>query len=140
MVRSKSARKSKSPKVLTRVNTNLPTSVKVGYRDIEIQYVSPDFKTDEMTDCYGQYKAREGLIQLQPDICGQELCNVMLHECLHEICYSSGLNQAKSCLKEEDDEEIVVNQMTNYLIGLFRDNPWFLDFIKNNMNKNKDGV
>ena len=140
MVRRKSARKSKSPKVLTRVNTNLPTSVKVGYRDIEIQYVSPDFKTDEMTDCYGQYKAREGLIQLQPDICGQELSNVMLHECLHAICYSSGLNQAKSCLKEEDDEEIVVNQMTNYLMGLFRDNPWFLDFIKNNMNKNKDSV
>ena len=140
MVRYKSARKSKNPKVLRQVSTKLPTSVKVGYRDIEIQYVKPDFKTDEMTDCYGQYKAREGLIQLQPDICGQELSNVMLHECLHGIVYSSGLNQAKSCLKEEDDEEIVVNQMTNYLIGLFRDNPWFLDFIKNNMNKNKDSV
>jgi len=25
-------------------------------------------------------------------------------------------------------------------MGLFRDNPWFLDFIKNNMNKNKDSV
>jgi hypothetical protein len=140
MIKYKSARKSKNPKVLTQVNTDLPTSVKIGYRDIEIQYVSPDFKTEEMTDCYGQYKAREGLIQLQPDICGQELSNVMLHECLHGIVYSSGLNQAKSCLKEEDDEEIVVNQMTNYLIGLFRDNPWFLDFIKNNMNKNKDSV
>ena len=140
MVRRKAARKSKNPKVLTRVDTDLPTSVKVGYRDIEIQYVKPDFKTDEMTDCYGQYKAREGLIQLQPDICGQELSNVMLHECLHGIVYSSGLNQAKSILKEEDDEEIVVNQITNYLIGLFRDNPWFLDFIKNNMNKDKDSV
>ena len=136
----KAARKSKNPKVLTRVNSILPTSVKIGYRDIEIQYVKPDFKTEEMTDCYGQYKAREGLIQLQSNICGQELSNVMLHECLHGICYSSGLNQAKSCLKEEDDEEIVVNQMTNYLIGLFRDNPWFLDFIKNNMHKNKDSV
>tara|TARA_R100001480_G_scaffold128381_1_gene125964 strand:- start:185 stop:607 length:423 start_codon:yes stop_codon:yes gene_type:complete len=140
MVRRKAARKSKNPKVLTQVNTDLPTSVKVGYRDIEIQYVNPDFKTEEMTDCYGQYKAREGVIQLQTSICGQELSNVMLHECLHAICYSSGLNQAKSCLKEEDDEEIVVNQMTNYLIGLFRDNPWFLDFIKNNMNKSKDSV
>ena len=140
MTHRKAARKSKNPKVLTRVNTKLPTSVKVGYRDIEIQYVSPDFKTDEMTDCYGQYKAREGLIQLQPSICGQELANVMLHECLHAVIYSSGLNQAKSCLKEEDDEEIVVNQITNYLMGLFIDNPWFLDFIKNNMNKNKDGV
>jgi len=136
----KAARKSKNPKVLTRVNSILPTSVKIGYRDIEIQYVKPDFKTEEMTDCYGQYKAREGLIQLQSNICGQELSNVMLHECLHAICYSSGLNQAKSILKEEDDEEIVVNQITNYLVGLFRDNPWFLDFIKNNMHKNKDSV
>ena len=140
MVRYKSARKSKNPKVLKQVNTKLPTSVKIGYRDIEIQYVSPDFKTEEMTDCYGQYKAREGLIQLQPDICGQELSNVMLHECLHAVIYSSGLSQAKSCLKEEDDEEIVVNQLTNYLMGAFRDNPWLLDFIKNNMNKNKDSV
>ena len=136
----KAARKSKNPKVLTRVNSILPTSVKIGYRDIEIQYVKPDFKTEEMTDCYGQYKAREGLIQLQSNICGQELSNVMLHECLHAIVHSSGLNQAKSILKEEDDEEIVVNQITNYLIGLFRDNPWFLDFIKNNMHKNKDSV
>tara|TARA_R110002051_G_C8597301_1_gene479843 strand:+ start:334 stop:756 length:423 start_codon:yes stop_codon:yes gene_type:complete len=140
MTRLKAARKTKTPKVVTRIKTTLPTSIKVGYRDIEIQYVRPDFKTDEMTDCYGQYKAREGLIQLQPDICGQELSNVLLHECLHAVIYSSGLNQAKSCLKEEDDEEIVVNQITNYLIGLFRDNPWFLDFIKNNMNKDKDGV
>ena len=136
----KAARKSKNPKVLTRVNSILPTSVKIGYRDIEIQYVKPDFKTEEMTDCYGQYKSRIGVIQIQSNICGQELSNVMLHECLHGICYSSGLNQAKSILKEEDDEEIVVNQITNYLIGLFRDNPWFLDFIKNNMHKNKDSV
>tara|TARA_R110002167_G_scaffold157998_4_gene353109 strand:+ start:262 stop:684 length:423 start_codon:yes stop_codon:yes gene_type:complete len=140
MTKRKSARKSKNPKVLKVANTNLPRLIKVGYRDIEIQYVRPDFKTDEMSDCYGQYKAREGLIQIQPDICGQEMANVLLHECLHAVVYSSGLNQAKSCLKEEDDEEIVVNQLTNYLIGLFRDNPWFLDFIKNNMNKDKDSV
>ena len=72
MTKRKSARKSKNPKVLKVANTNLPRLIKVGYRDIEIQYVRPDFKTDEMSDCYGQYKAREGLIQIQPDICGQE--------------------------------------------------------------------
>jgi len=140
MIRCKAARKSKTPRVLKRVNIDLPRSVKIGYRDIEIQYVKPDFKTEEMTDCYGQYKSRFGVIQIQPDICGQESANTMLHEILHACCYGSGLNQAKSVLKEEDDEEIVVNQLTNYLMGAFRDNPWLLDFIKNNMNKNKDSV
>ena len=38
----------------------MPTAVKVGYRDIKIDYIRPDFKSDEMTDCYGEYRAREG--------------------------------------------------------------------------------
>ena len=132
--------KKSTPQTVEKVSSDLPKSIKVGYRDIEIEYVNPDFKTDNLTDSYGEYRAREGKILIQHDICGQETSNVIIHECLHAICYASGLNQADSPLKEEDKEEIVVNQMANYLMGLFRDNPWFLDFIKNNMNKNKDSV
>ena len=117
------------------LSTKLPNKVKIGYRDIDIEYVGPDFKNDALTDSYGEYYNRQGLIKIQNSICGQEMCNVLFHECLHAIVYGSGLNQANGPLKEDDAEELTVNQMTNYLIGMFRDNPWFLDFLKNNINK-----
>lgn len=126
-----------NPITLIEVDKSLPKTVKIGYRDIQIDYVRPEFKTDEMTDAYGEYRAREGKILLQHNLCGQEMSNVMLHEILHAIAYAAGLNQADSPLKEDDKEEIVVNQMANYLMGMFRDNPWFLDFIKKNMNQSK---
>ena len=50
------------------------------------------------------------------------------------MAYISGLNQANGPLKEDDAEEITVNSLTNFIMGVFRDNPWFLDYIKNNMN------
>lgn len=123
------------PNKTKEVDPKLPTSVKVGYRDIEIQYVSPDFLTDSLTDCYGEYRAREGKILVQHNLCGQEMACTIFHEVGHAIVYGSGLNQANSCLKEDDNEEIVVNQMTNYFMGVFRDNPWFLDFLKEQLAK-----
>jgi len=112
-----------------------PELVKVGYRDIKIEWVVPDFKTDELTDCFGQYKSREGLIQMQKDLCGQEKINTLFHEILHAIVYGSGLNQANGPLKEDDAEELAVNQITNYVMGVFRDNPWFLDYMKEGLDK-----
>lgn len=123
-----------------KINKDLPNTVKVGYRDIEIHYVQPEFKTDNMTESYGEYRPREGVILLQHDLCGQELTNTLWHEIKHAAVYVSGLNQANGPLKEDDHEEIVVNNLSNFELGIFRDNPWLLDFIKSNMNKSKDGV
>ena len=97
-----------TPMKVTKVSSGLPKSVKIGYRDIEIEYVSPDFKTDNLTDCYGEYRAREGKILVQHNLCGQEMANVVLHECLHAIAYGSGLNQANGPLKEDDGEMGIV--------------------------------
>lgn len=124
----------------SKVNKDLPNMVKVGYRDIEIHYVQPEFKTDNMTESYGEYRPREGVILLQHDLCGQELTNTLWHEIKHAAVYVSGLNQANGPLKEDDHEEIVVNNLSNFELGIFRDNPWLLDFIKSNMNKSKDSV
>ena len=33
-------------------------------------------------------------------------------------------------LKDEYAEEHVVNSMTNWLMGVFKDNPWLLDTLK----------
>ena len=129
----KSVKKS-SPKKVDKVSSDLPGSVKIGYRDIEIEYVNPDFKTDNLTDCYGEYRAREGKILIQHNLCGQEMANVVLHECLHGISYSAGLNQANGPLKEDDAEELVVNQISNFMMGVYKDNPWILDMLQKHIN------
>ena len=41
-----------------------PEEVKVGYRTIKIKYVRPDFIMDDMTDSYGEFRAREGVIYI----------------------------------------------------------------------------
>tara|TARA_R110000787_G_scaffold23832_1_gene67954 strand:- start:460 stop:930 length:471 start_codon:yes stop_codon:yes gene_type:complete len=138
--KSPSAMSANKKKLLTSITTvqapeGEPTQVKVGYRDIKIEWITPDFKTDTLTDCFGWYLAREGKIQVQNSLGGQEKANTVLHEVLHACVYGSGLNQAGGALKEEDSEEIVVNQITNYLMGVFRDNPWFLDYLKKNINE-----
>ena len=74
---------------------------------------------------------------MQDSLDPQETANTLFHEILHAVVYGSGLNQANGPLKEEDAEELTVNQMTNYIIAAFRDNPWLMDFIKSHMDKQK---
>ena len=44
----------------------LPLKEKVGYRTIDIVYASPEFRSDNMTDCYGQYLDRQSKIEKSP--------------------------------------------------------------------------
>ena len=46
------------------------------------------------------------------------------------------LNQANGPLKEEDAEELTVNTISNAMMGVYRDNPWLLDMLKNHLNEN----
>ena len=112
-----------------------PTEVKVGYRTIKIKYVNPNFIMDDMTDSYGEYRAREGVIYIQDSLVPQERCNTTWHEILHEVVYIAGLNQANGPLKEDDAEELVVNQISNFMMGVYRDNPWLLDMLKKHLNE-----
>ena len=114
--------------------TKAPDKIKVGWKNIDIQYVKASFKKDN-TDCYGQFLNRENKIELQDEITGDDLANTMLHEIMHAIAYHSSLNQGNGPLKDDDNEEITVNSMSNWLIGVMKDNPWFLDFLKDNLNK-----
>ena len=111
-----------------------PTKVKVGYRTIKIKYVRPDFIMDDMMESYGEYRAREGVIYIQDSLVPQERCNTTWHEILHSVVYISGLNQANGPLKEDDAEELAVNQISNFMMGVYRDNPWLLDMLKKYLN------
>ncbi len=44
------------------------------------------------------------------------------------------MNQANGPLKEDDAEELVVNTVSNAMMGVYRDNPWLLDMLKENLN------
>ena len=54
----------------------------------------------------------------------------LLHEILHAIVYASSLNSEGGALEDHKDEEQTVNSITNHLMAVIKDNPWFLDFLK----------
>ena len=111
----------------------LPDMVRIGYKDVKIRYVRPDYKKWEMTDCFGEYDYRQNIIQVQHDLCGQEIANTLFHEIMHAAVQVAGLNQEKAPLEKPEFEEAVVNQLTNVMMGVFRDNPWMIDMLKNNL-------
>ena len=115
--------------------TGLPNKVRVGYKDIKIKYVRPDYKKWEMTDCFGEYDYRQNVIHIQHDLCGQERANTIIHEIMHAAVQVSGLNQEKAALEKDEHEEAVVNQLTNVMMGVFRDNDWIVEMLKNDLNK-----
>ena len=57
--------------------------IRVGYTDITVYLTKPNFKKDNLTDCYGQYLQRENKIEIQPDLNKIEEANTLLHEILH---------------------------------------------------------
>ena len=73
---------------------------------------------------------------LVQDLCGTARDVAIQHFMKFYACsvYISFLNQANGPLKEDDNEEIVVNNLSNAMMGVYRDNPWLLDMlnIKNN--------
>ena len=98
----------------------LPDNVRVGYKDIKIKYVRPEYKKWQMTDCFGEYDYRQNTISIQHDLCGQERANTIIHEIMHAAVQVAGLNQEKAALEKEEHEEAVVNQLTNVMMGVFR--------------------
>ena len=114
----------KPPKV-----SDLPSKVKVGWNDVYIKSVEPSFIKDN-TDCYGQYLNRENKIELMKELEGDQLINTIVHEIFHAVVYHSSLNQGNGPLKDDDNEEIVVNSMTNWFIGVCRDNKWLVELLR----------
>ncbi|HBY86925.1 MAG TPA: hypothetical protein DEO86_13745 [Colwellia sp.] len=110
----------------------LPQKVKIGWRDVALVPVDASFMKDN-TDCYGEFLSRESAINIQKEVKGIDLGNTLLHEIMHSIAYYSSLNQANGPLKDDDAEEVVINSMSNWLMGAFKDNPWLLDFIKESL-------
>ena len=106
----------------------IPEKIKIGYQDVVIERETSTFS--KQTDSYGEYDHRKNIITIQTQLSDLDEADTLLHEILHGIAYINSLTVGGMPLDKEDKEEIVINQMTNGLMQVFRDNKWLLDFLK----------
>ena len=103
--------------------------IKVHCTDIKLELTAPDFPDDNLTDCYGHYLKRKNLIQINKGLSDIDEANTTLHELMHVIAWLTNETN-EGALANDTAEERVVNNFTNYLIGIFRENKWLLDYLK----------
>ena len=106
----------------------IPEKIKIGYQDVLIERTTASFA--KPSDSYGEYDHRKNIITIQENLSDLDEANTLLHEILHGIAYINSLTVGGMPLDKEDKEEIVINQMTNGLTEVLRDNQWLLDFFK----------
>ena len=105
--------------------------IKVGYQDITIERETSTFQ--KQTDCYGEYDHRKNTITIQNGLEPLDEANTVVHEILHAVAYINSLTVSGQPLDSENKEEIVINQMTNGLVQVFRDNKWLLPYLKDKL-------
>ena len=110
--------------------------IKIGYSTIDIKKQAHQFRKDNMGDTYGQYLSRENKIEIQPDLSDIDEANTLLHEILHAAVWISSLTQSGQPLQHSNDEEVVVNNLSNKLTQVFIDNKWLLPYLTEKL-KNK---
>ena len=111
--------------------------LRIGFQDLTIEIKDADFRTDNLTDCYGHYLQRENKIQINTNLEQHDLLNTLIHEILHACCYVGGLTTKSNPLSDEDKEEVVTNTLANQIHIVLRDNPWLLKFIQESLSKTK---
>ena len=70
--------------------------LRVGFQYLNIEIKDADFRTDNLTDCYGHYLQRENKIQINTNLEPHDLLNTVIHECLHACAYVGGLTTKSS--------------------------------------------
>ena len=112
--------------------STLKKKIRVNYEDVKINLISPT--NDNDNHCFGEYDSVKNSIELDKTQSPRSLANSLLHEVLHASVYHSGLNSEGNCLALEKDEELVVNNLSNTLTQIIRDNKWFLPYIQKHIN------
>ena len=96
-------------------------TIKVGYRDIEIEKSKGSFYKENNTE-----------------IDNLELANTLFHETMHAAMWVGGLSSGDTPIVGEKQEEQIVTILSNNFIGIIRDNPWFLPFIQQCIGENNN--
>tara|TARA_R100000093_G_scaffold8765_1_gene6074 strand:- start:2167 stop:2553 length:387 start_codon:yes stop_codon:yes gene_type:complete len=106
----------------TMVKIQVPTSIKIGYRDYKLEEWKQTVAT--ANEAQGQFFQKEGIIGYVVTEEGVSHANTILHEVLHAIIYQWNIDL------EEKEEEKLVNGLANGLTTVFVDNPELMDYLK----------
>lgn len=105
------------------MRTERKEKLKIGYRTFTLSFVKQIHKGDTVGLCHYPPSSRvkyQGRIQITKGLDPAEKANTILHEILHAVCYTQGLDLG---VKEE---ERIVNSLANGLTAFVRDNPRFV--------------
>ena len=111
----------------------LKRKIKIGYEDLFFKHIQ--FKDETL----GEYDSTEQKIYIQKNLKSREEGNTFLHEVLHAGMEISGLSADGGPLKNQKQEELTVNALTNLLTQVIRDNTWFLPYLFGAINGSING-
>lgn len=105
-------------------------TIKVMYQLNKILPISSEEASDR--EIQGEYNTKEQKIDYDISLPIDEKCNTILHEVMHALVYIMGIP-----FEDEGDEEAVVNSLSSGLITVFKDNPKFITWLANELQKTK---
>ena len=111
----------------------LKRKIKIGYEDLFIKRIQ--FKDGTL----GEYDSDDQKIYIQKNLKSREEGNTFLHEVLHAGMEISGLSSDGGPLRNQKQEELTVNALTNLLTQVIRDNKWFLPYLFGAINGSING-
>lgn len=114
--------------------TEVPARVTVGCALVDVAVV--DTHGDQLNgDKMGSHNGDASRVYIADNLSGHQLANTLLHEVMHAIWYTQGL--CHDCLASNPAglQEHVVNNMTNGLIQVIRDNPDLVKFLQKECKK-----
>ena len=100
-----------------------------GSMDIKIEVCKPQFYDEHMTDNFGLFDKRKATISLQEGQQDWFEKNSLVHEIFHLCVWLSTTNSEGMCLEKSEDEELVVNSLTNNFMTILKQNKWLRDYL-----------
>lgn len=116
----------KNKPIVRPVAPKFPTILRIGYQDVKV-IVDPDTKIPKQDS--GQYRD-DGFIFLSGEYSLNESVNLLIHEVLHAVYYTYGM---RNVIEDKTKEEYLVNTFANGLTQVIKDNPKFLEWVKENL-------
>lgn len=109
--------------------TDLPKSIRVGYRDYSIELWAANHAMS--AGRYGECDKANAVIRIDVSYGAVKAASTLLHEVLHACC---DVGQRE----DEDSEERTVSVLSNQLAQVWRDNPDFVAFMSDSLNPPDD--
>lgn len=108
---------------------------KIPFNKIKVLYSTYDIvpleeRQANLREIFGQFHAKEQVIEYDSTLKNAEKINTIMHEIGHAIFHTMGIKSSN-----DSDEEVFVNSFTAGLITVFRDNPTLLQWICDNINE-----